>query len=99
MVTRAKGNAALAIEEETVAITINENDEVWTSDDFKLGRARSWHYRPEKEVYPGEQLYAVYLKVENFELGDTSRILSWGTLSTCPPILSRGMARAMSGCS
>lgn len=51
-------------------LTIHECDEVWTSDAYKLGEARSWHYRPEEEVNPGEQLYALYLEVENFELGD-----------------------------
>ena len=54
-----------------VELTINEFDEVWTSDAFKLGDARCWHYRPEEEVSPGERLYARYLEVENFELGDS----------------------------
>jgi hypothetical protein len=54
-----------------VEFTINEFDEVWTSDAFKLGDARCWHDRAEEEVNPGEQLYARYLEVENFELGDS----------------------------
>ena len=45
-------------------------DEIWTADGFKLGVARRLHYRPEEEVNPDEQLYAAYLEVENFELGD-----------------------------
>jgi len=54
-----------------VELTINEFDQVWTSDGFKLGAARCWHYRREEEVNPEEQLYARYLEVESFELGDS----------------------------
>lgn len=45
-------------------------DEVWTSDGDKLGVAHSWYYRPDGEVHPGDRLYAAYLGVNNFELGD-----------------------------
>jgi hypothetical protein len=47
-----------------------DRDEVWSSDDVKLGLARALHYRPPQDVSPGEQLYAAYLEVVNFELGD-----------------------------
>jgi hypothetical protein len=49
---------------------IKPMDEVWTLDGHKLGIARRWHYRPDGEVSPGERLYAAYLEVKNFELGD-----------------------------
>lgn len=52
-------------------LTINEFDDVWTSDEFKLGAARCWHLRPEADVNAAEQLYARYLEVESFELGDS----------------------------
>lgn len=51
-------------------VDVRGRDEVWTSDDFKLGVARALHFRPPQEVNPEEQLYAVYLEVVNFELGD-----------------------------
>lgn len=51
-------------------LVIHEGDEVWTSDDYQLGVARSLHYRPVHEVNPAEQLYGVYLEVVNFVLGD-----------------------------
>jgi hypothetical protein len=53
-----------------MTITIKDLDEVWTTDSYKLGMARCLHYRPEEQINPDEQLYAVYLEVENFELGD-----------------------------
>lgn len=51
-------------------ISVRERDEVWSSDGFKLGVARAIHYRPPKEVNPEEQLYATYLEVVSYELGD-----------------------------
>lgn len=51
-------------------IDVRDRDEVYTSDGFKLGVARAFHYRPPQEVNPEEQLYAVYLEVVNYELGD-----------------------------
>jgi len=51
-------------------ITMNRQDRVVTADGFQLGVARSLHYRPEDEVNVQEQLFPVYLTVENFELGD-----------------------------
>lgn len=50
--------------------TIRDRDAVWTDDGFKLGVARALHYRPPHEVNPEEQLYAVYLEVVSYELGD-----------------------------
>lgn len=49
---------------------IRGRDEVWTSDEEKLGVARALHYRPPQDVNPEEQLYAAYLEVVNYELGD-----------------------------
>lgn len=49
---------------------IRDRDEVWTSDGIKLGVARALHHRPPQEVNPEEQLYAIYLEVVNYELGD-----------------------------
>jgi hypothetical protein len=54
----------------TTKITIELNDEVWTSDEVKLGVARRVFFRPEDQVNPADLLYAVYLKVEDFELGE-----------------------------
>ena len=54
----------------TTEITIQPNDEVWTSDEVKLGVARSAFFRPEEEVNPADLLFAVYLKVEDFTLGE-----------------------------
>lgn len=51
-------------------ISVRDRDEVWSRDDFKLGVARAIHYRPPEEVNPEEQLYAVYLEVVSYELGD-----------------------------
>lgn len=51
-------------------ITMKRRDRVFTADGYQLGLARSLHYRPEHEVNVEEQLFPVYLKVENFELGD-----------------------------
>lgn len=51
-------------------MVIKANAEVWTRDGVKLGRARRWHYRPEEEVYPADLLFASYLEVQNFQLGD-----------------------------
>lgn len=51
-------------------ISVRDRDEVWSSDNFKLGVARALHYRPPGEVNPQEQLYAVYLEVVSYELGD-----------------------------
>lgn len=48
---------------------IQEKDEVWTSDDVKLGVVHALHHRP-TEVRPDHQLYAIYLEVYNFEFGD-----------------------------
>lgn len=49
---------------------IEPMDEVWTWDGHRLGVARRWHYRPEEQVYPADLLYAAYLEVKNFEIGD-----------------------------
>lgn len=50
--------------------TMKRRDRVVTADGFLLGLARNLHHRPESEVNVEEQLYPVYLMVENFELGD-----------------------------
>lgn len=51
-------------------IEVKARDEIWTSDGYKLGAARTLHYRPEEEVNPEELLYAVYVELVNYELGD-----------------------------
>lgn len=53
-----------------IEMEIREGDEVVSADGYDLGVARSLHYRPADEVNADEQLYAVYLKVVNYELGD-----------------------------
>lgn len=50
--------------------TIKRQDRVETADAYLLGVARNLHYRPEEEVNAGDQLYSVYLEVNNYELGD-----------------------------
>lgn len=52
-------------------MVIKANAEVWTKDGVRLGTARRWHYRPEEEVHPEDLLFASYLEVENFDLGDS----------------------------
>jgi hypothetical protein len=52
-------------------MAVKVNDEVRTRDGFKLGYARRWHFRPDEDVDPEVLLFAAYLQVENFELGDT----------------------------
>lgn len=49
--------------------TIQEKDEVWTSDSVKLGVVHALHHRP-TEARPEDQLYGTYLEVYNFEIGD-----------------------------
>jgi hypothetical protein len=49
--------------------TIQEKDEVWTSDSVKLGVVHALHHRP-NEIRPEDQLYGTYLEVYNFEIGD-----------------------------
>lgn len=56
--------------QQAMIVTIHNMDEVWTSDNLKLGVAHSLYYRPEEQVRPADQLYAAYLGVMNFELGD-----------------------------
>ncbi|HSG15633.1 MAG TPA: hypothetical protein VLE70_04840 [Anaerolineae bacterium] len=51
-------------------IDIKKQDEVWTSDEKKLGAALQLFHRTD-EVNPSLQLYASYLEVENFEYGET----------------------------
>ena len=51
-------------------ITLKRRDRVVTADGYQLGLARNLHHRPEADVNVVEQLYPIYLKVENFELGD-----------------------------
>ena len=51
-------------------MNIKANDEVWTKDGNSLGVARRWHFRPEDQIDPEDRLYAAYLEIENFELGD-----------------------------
>lgn len=51
-------------------MVMKANAEVWTKDGIRLGMARRWHYRPEEEINPEDLLFASYLEVENFELGD-----------------------------
>ena len=48
---------------------IKKFDEVWTEDDKKLGLAQKLFHR-EDEAHPELQLYASYLRVEDFELGE-----------------------------
>ncbi|MDT8304447.1 MAG: hypothetical protein RRC07_00815 [Anaerolineae bacterium] len=51
-------------------MNVKAKDEIWTEDGARLGVARRWHYRPEDQINPVERLYAAYLEVENFDLGD-----------------------------
>ena len=51
-------------------ITMKRRDRVVTADGYQLGLARNLHHRPEADVNVEEQLFPVYLEVENFELGD-----------------------------
>lgn len=51
-------------------MNIKANDDVWTTDGTRLGVARRWHFRPEDQIDPEDRLYAAYLEIENFELGD-----------------------------
>lgn len=51
-------------------MNIKAMDEVWTKDGARLGVARRWHYRPENQINPVDRLYAAYLEVENYALGD-----------------------------
>ncbi|MEW5985555.1 MAG: hypothetical protein AB1791_02880, partial [Chloroflexota bacterium] len=48
---------------------IHKLDEVWTADQKKLGVAHHLHHAL-GEVNPDLKLYASYLEVESFELGD-----------------------------
>jgi hypothetical protein len=49
---------------------IKKLDEVWTVDEKKLGLAQKLFHRQDG-VNPNLQLYASYLKVENFEYGES----------------------------
>lgn len=49
---------------------IKRQDRVVTADGYLLGLARNLHHRPEVDVNADDQLYSVYLEVDNFELGD-----------------------------
>lgn len=51
-------------------VGVRAGDEIWTADDEKLGVAECLHLRPAEEVNPEEQLYAAYLEIRNYELGD-----------------------------
>ena len=51
-------------------IIMKRQDRVVTADGYQLGLARNLHHRPDAEVNVEDQLYPVYLEVENFELGD-----------------------------
>ena len=53
-----------------VETVIREGEEVWTSDGVLLGVARALFYRPADEVNVLHKLYAVYLEVVNFVVGD-----------------------------
>jgi hypothetical protein len=48
---------------------IKKLDEVWTSDDKKLGVVQALFHRPEEEVDPAVKYYASYVEVENFMYG------------------------------
>jgi hypothetical protein len=48
---------------------IRKLDEVWTSDDIRLGLAHRFFHRT-RDVNPELQLYGSYLQVKNFDLGD-----------------------------
>ena len=50
-------------------IDIRKQDEVWTTDEQKLGVAMQLFHRTD-EINPSLQLYASYLEVENFEYGE-----------------------------
>jgi hypothetical protein len=48
---------------------IKKLDEVWTSDDVRLGIAHRLFHRS-ADVNPELQLYGSYLQVKNFDVGD-----------------------------
>lgn len=48
---------------------LRQGDEIWTADGHKLGRADQLLHRLEG-IDPELKLYASYLIVENFDLGD-----------------------------
>jgi hypothetical protein len=52
-----------------MSIDLRKLDEVWTSDDVRLGLAQRLLHRTEA-VNPALQLYATYLRVRNFDFGD-----------------------------
>jgi hypothetical protein len=47
---------------------IRKHDEVWTADNIRLGVAHQLVHRT-GDINPQLQLYATYLRVKNFELG------------------------------
>lgn len=52
-----------------MSIDIKRGEEVWTSDGDRLGTVRRLHHRQE-EINPELELYATYLHVVSFDLGD-----------------------------
>lgn len=54
---------------EETSVDIQRNEAVYTSDDVLLGNAIAV-FRRTDEVNPKMKLYAAYLKVFNFEMGD-----------------------------
>lgn len=52
-----------------MSIDVKRGEEVWTSDGNRLGTARRLHHRQE-EIDPELELYATYLHVVSFDLGD-----------------------------
>jgi len=48
---------------------IRKQDEVWTADDQRLGKAQLLFHRT-NEVNPALRLYATYLEVEDFDYGE-----------------------------
>lgn len=48
---------------------IKKLEEIWTVDDKKLGLAQNLFHRID-DTNPELQLYATYLKIENFEYGE-----------------------------
>lgn len=52
-----------------MSVDIKKSEEIWTSDHRKLGQAHRLFHR-QKDVNPELKLYATYLYVVSFEMGD-----------------------------
>lgn len=51
-------------------IEVKSRDEVWTTDEQRLGSARALFHRT-KDINPALRLFATYLEVEDLDYGET----------------------------